>query len=100
MSNTDQICAQRLYLTADKKLVPEGDKRAAFLYASLGDIIPGEAAAKFGLKDGALPAKKAVKQEGSDKQPSAPAAKPKAPAAKPKAPAETKPKAPAETKVA
>ncbi|UFX01150.1 hypothetical protein SmedWSM1115_15280 [Sinorhizobium medicae WSM1115] len=48
---------ERLYLTADKKaLVGEGDKRASFLYAVPGDEIPADAAEKFGLKEGLLPA--------------------------------------------
>lgn len=52
----NQICAQRLYLTADKStLVAEGDERAATLYATPGDEIPASAAETFGLIDGALP---------------------------------------------
>lgn len=48
-------CTQRLYLTADrKKLVPEGDKKAASLYAIPGDEIPGSAHELFGLVDGHL----------------------------------------------
>ena len=46
---------ERLYLTADRKaLVPEGDKRAASLYAAVGHEIPDSAAALFGLVDGKL----------------------------------------------
>lgn len=77
----NMIAAQRLFLTADKDaLVAEGDERAAFLYATEGDEIPAEMAAKFGLVDGALPAKKA-------KAETKPA---KAAEAKPAAAAETK----------
>lgn len=46
---------ERLYLTAGRdRLVREGDKAAAFLYAAKGDEIPDSAAARFGLKDGRL----------------------------------------------
>lgn len=88
---------ERLYLTADKKkLVGEGDPKAAFLYAAEGDEIPDSAAAMFGLADGRLKAKKAA--------PPAPPAAPKAPAAKKGAaakeqvPAENKEQVPAENK--
>jgi hypothetical protein len=48
-------CTQRLYLTADrKKVVGEGDKKAATLYAVPGDEIPESAAEQFGLVDGHL----------------------------------------------
>lgn len=48
-------CTQRLYLTADrKKVVGEGDKKAATLYAVPGDEIPEAAAKLFGLDDGHL----------------------------------------------
>lgn len=48
-------CRQRLYLTADrKKIVPEGDKKAASLYAVPGDEIPQESHDRFGLVDGHL----------------------------------------------
>lgn len=54
--SSNVICAQRLYLTADKAaVVAEGDERAAFLYATPGDEIPASAAELFGLIDGALP---------------------------------------------
>ncbi len=60
-------CKQRLYLTADKaKLVAEGDKEAATLYASPGDEIPEKAAELFGLVDGALPGRKAKFAEVKD----------------------------------
>lgn len=56
----DQIATQRLYLSADKKvLVPEGHERAATLYATPGTTIPASACERFGLIDGALPEKKA-----------------------------------------
>lgn len=46
---------ERLYLTAGRdRLVREGHKEAAFLYAAKGDEIPDSAAARFGLKDGRL----------------------------------------------
>ncbi len=58
----NQICTQRLYLTADKSaLVGEGDNRAATLYATPGDEIPASAAEQFGLVGGALPEKTASK---------------------------------------
>lgn len=60
--NKDQIAAERLYLTADKsKLVAEGDKAAAFLYAGKGDTIPESACERFGLVDGKLKAAKGGK---------------------------------------
>ena len=37
------------------ELVAEGDPRAAFLYAAVGDEIPQSAVEKFGLVDGKLP---------------------------------------------
>lgn len=73
---------ERLYLTADKKrLVAEGDKRAATLYAVPGDFIPDSAVALFGLVDGALKGSSA----GGGKE---------------KAPAPNKEKAPGEDKSA
>lgn len=60
---------QRLYLTADRsKLVAEGDKRAAFLYCTLGDEIPQSAADKFGLVDGALQGSEKAKPAGGNKE--------------------------------
>jgi len=48
-------CTQRLYLSKDrKKVVPEGSKEAATLYAVPGDEIPQSAAELFGLVDGHL----------------------------------------------
>lgn len=77
----NMIAAQKLFLTADKsELVPQGDERAAFLYAVPGDEIVPEMAKKFGLVDGALPKKKAKAET------------------KPAAAAETKPADAAETK--
>jgi hypothetical protein len=74
----NQICAERLYQTADKaELVREGDERAAFLFASPGDEIPASAAEVYGIEDGKLAAKAAKK---------------------PKVAPETKPAAAAETK--
>jgi hypothetical protein len=53
-----QRAQERLYLNADKsKIVAEGDPKAAFLYAALGDEIPDSAASKFGLVDGRLKGK-------------------------------------------
>lgn len=50
------VAEMRLCLTADRdELVAEGDPRAAFLYASVGDEIPQSAVEKFGLVDGKLP---------------------------------------------
>jgi hypothetical protein len=48
-------CTQRLYLTTDrKKVVGDGDKKAASLYAVPGDEIPQSAHDAFGLVDGHL----------------------------------------------
>lgn len=61
---------ERLYLTADKKkIVGEKDKRAAFLYASIGDEILEKAAKQFGLVDGGLPGKGKSKAETKDPEP-------------------------------
>lgn len=50
------LARMRLCLTAERdELVAENDPRAAFLYAAIGDEIPAEAAARFGLVDGLLP---------------------------------------------
>ena len=47
------IAKERIYLTADKKkVVREGSKRAAFLFAGVGDPITEEDARKYGLIDG------------------------------------------------
>ena len=55
-----QRAQERLYLTADKgRLVGHGDKAAAFLYATPGDEIPDDAAARFGLVHGRLPLRRA-----------------------------------------
>lgn len=55
MSTPNQICRERLYLTADKsKLVREGDTSAAFLFAAPGTEIPASAVERFGLVDGRL----------------------------------------------
>jgi predicted flap endonuclease-1-like 5' DNA nuclease len=62
------IARQRLYLTKDrKKLVPEGDRKAATLYAVPGDVIPESAVQRFALVDGAL---KGFKEDrgGEDKE--------------------------------
>lgn len=57
-----QTAQERLYLTADRKrLVGEGNPKAAFLYASPGDEIPESAAKRFGIVDGKLK-KSAVKK--------------------------------------
>lgn len=43
---------ERLYWTADKRrVVPEGDPEAAFLYAPAGRLIPESEAAALGLTD-------------------------------------------------
>lgn len=69
------IAKQRMYLTADrKKLVGEGDKRAASLYATPGTEIPESAAKLFGLVNGELGKGGKVASEdkggGKEKQPS------------------------------
>lgn len=49
---------ERIYLTADKTMaVAAGDKRAAFLYAAIGDEIPQSAADVLGIVDGKVKAK-------------------------------------------
>ena len=51
-----QTAQERLYLTADRnRVVREGDKAAAFLYAAPGDEIPDSAVQRFGLVGGRLP---------------------------------------------
>ncbi|MEM6265902.1 MAG: hypothetical protein AAF494_01740 [Pseudomonadota bacterium] len=105
MPPKDQVCAERMYLTAGKdRLVPDGDEEAAFLYASPGDFIPGAACEQFKIEDGKLPAPK--KAPAVNKPPAvkkAPASK-KAPAAKKAAkstpPAEDKATPAGENKVA
>lgn len=69
------IAGKRLFLTENKKkVVQEGHKDAAFLYAAPGDEIPDEAAERFGLtgsKSGAGKAEKAgddkSEKKGEDK---------------------------------
>lgn len=48
MANTYTV-TERLYLTADDKVVKEGDPKAAFLYATPGKEIPIAEAVKYGL---------------------------------------------------
>lgn len=76
----NQICAERLYLTADKSaLVGEGDARAATLYAVPGDEIPASAAEQFGLVDGKLAGKAAAKpKKAAETKPAADDAETKA----------------------
>ena len=46
------IAKRRLFLTADRlSVVPEGDKRAAFLLVPAGGLITPDLVAKYGLKD-------------------------------------------------
>lgn len=55
---------ERIYLTADKTaVVGFGDKRAAFLYAAIGDEIPDSAAKMFGIVDGKLKGKGSAKAD-------------------------------------
>ncbi len=50
------IARERLYLTADRKrVVREGDKAAAFLFAAIGASIAVGDARKFGLLDDVAP---------------------------------------------
>jgi len=68
-SGTGQLVTiqQKLWLTADQdELVPDGDERSAFLFASPGDQVPVEKAEKFGLVDGALKAGKAKANKMAD----------------------------------
>lgn len=65
---------ERLYLTGDgKRLVREGDRAAATLYAAAGDEIPDSAVQRFGLVNGTLGTKGSGtkdggKQPGGDKE--------------------------------
>ena len=62
---------QRLWWNADRsKLLSEGHKDAAILYAAPGDEIPESAAKKYRLEDGYLKGGAAAKKaaEGEDKQ--------------------------------
>lgn len=106
-------CAQRLYLTADKAaLVGHGDARAAFLYASPGDLIPIAEHERFGLVDGALPdfdaaaaaeaeaAERAAAEKAAAEAAAKEAAEKTAAESKEKASAETKPAPGTETKPA
>lgn len=43
------FATERLFLTADGKVVEEGDSAAAFLFAGKGDEIPAADAEKLGL---------------------------------------------------
>ncbi len=55
---------ERLYLTAGKDaVVGEGSPLAATLWASVGDTIPDEAAARFGVVDGRVPVAKSEKEK-------------------------------------
>lgn len=76
---TNMIAAERLYLTADKaRLVLEGDKDGATLYAAPGDEIPASAVERFKLVDGTVGKAKGAKaapvnptkekQPGGDKE--------------------------------
>jgi hypothetical protein len=52
---------ERLYLTAKRdRIVLEGDKSAATLYAAPGDEIPQSAVDRFGLVDGTIKGRKAA----------------------------------------
>ena len=95
----NQICAERLYLTADRdELVGEGSDRAAVLYASVGDEIPHSAAERFGLKDGKLPGKKSGKAPANKGGKGSADKGGKAPADKEQAPTDDKETAPADDK--
>lgn len=52
---------ERLFLTADEKVVPEGHPDAAFLWASPGDEVDDDEADRVGYK----PAKKAAKKSSN-----------------------------------
>ena len=86
------IITERLCLTEDGKLVPEGDPRGRWFYAAPGREIPDEEAAKYGLTSPAPAASTATVDAAAleEPPPAKPAAEPAAPAPKPKAP---KPKA-------
>jgi len=63
------IAQERMYLTSDRKrVVAEGDKRAATLYAAPGHRIPAEAAERFGLSDGFVKGSAAQKAAAKEKK--------------------------------
>ena len=46
---------ERLYLTEDGRVVPDGDPNVRWLFAALGTEITDVAAAKYGIVDGLAP---------------------------------------------
>ena len=46
---------ERLYLTEDYRVVPDGDPNVRWLFAAKGTEIPDGAAAKYGIVDGLAP---------------------------------------------
>lgn len=94
------IAKERLYLTEDRKrLVAEGDPKAAFLYCTPGDEIPESAAELFKLVDGGLRPKKEPAVRPETKQPKpAPTKEPKVPETKEQQPDEDKQSQPDENK--
>lgn len=71
MSRDTITAAESLCLTADRKrVVPETDPKAAFLYCRPGHKIPSEAAAQFGIgDDGKLKGRAKVTAEKGDGEP-------------------------------
>lgn len=66
------IAQERMWLTQDKKkLVPDGDKKAATLYCAKGDLIPDQMVRLFSIThEGFIkgsPASKKQSDQGEDK---------------------------------
>lgn len=49
ISRVDIVATERLYLTSDRKIVKEGDKEAASLLCSKGDVIPAFLVKELGI---------------------------------------------------
>lgn len=49
ISRVDIVATERLYLTVDRKIVKEGDKDAASLLCSKGDIVPERLVKELGI---------------------------------------------------
>lgn len=91
---------ERLFLNADKtRLVKDGDKHAAYLYAVPGDEIPESAAKKFGLVDGRLKGSDEAEAADALRKKAEEKAKAEAEDKKSKAEAEAKAKAEEEAKL-
>lgn len=61
------VASERLYLTANDRVVREGDPEAAFLLVCAGGELPVDVAERYGLKQCPAPANKAVAAPAADK---------------------------------